>query len=651
MSEDVPDSQTQNYVPPSASTPPAAIAQAQAMVAMGLARSVEEALKLLKTQPELGSFFDQLGAFDQGDSEGGIGSPLRPLPPKIVRELDPAQWNRTAAQLVASGLDPSLLDAYQLMAELDLNNPGGENGLSRHPDAQMIESYIHSHPSWQVVMANNPSSNKRGGALGGMQQRLSPISNPFNSSKVDQIERGATNTVDDNMAAITLALLSYMTGGVTGGIAGAAGASPAVAGAAGGAAAGGATTAVQGGSGKDVLTSAGLGALGGAAGGSVADSSLGTRTATGAVTGAGRQYLSGGGSANDYLTAASRGAVGGAAASEGKGMLPGDMSEFDQSQNPVQIGGTSTPNPEIYSLPADRFNPASAGPMSLPGPGMALPTNPLDQLLAGVAAPTGAAPSETEKAPPAGEPAAAPPPRSETDAQIQKYAKMAQTIDKLYQTLNGPGGSTPRFEMPPRQEGQTDQEYFGQVGQSAVQYLGLDAATMRQAGLIPGSPQYIDYILQQADKIIEQVFADPTALDGQSPEEIQKAVRDLNDRDAQQLIRALYVRGTLGQMTTSADQTDPFTGISEDTGMLSGDQVQGPEAARQRGFARFVESLAGSDPRAALSGMLGRNVDLYGMQGNADERASQERLAEILAEEERRKRKAAARTSNYNSAY
>jgi len=212
------------------------------------------------------------------------------------------------------------------------------------------------------------------------------------------------------------------------------------------------------------------------------------------------------------------------------------------------------------------------------------------------------------------------------------YGSLAKKVYDLYKSVTG---DVPGFDVPAREEGQSDEEYFSEVGEAAVEYLSLDAADMAAQGLVPGTPQYIEYILDQADTIIEQVFDDPAAMG--SPEELKAALRDLNDRDAVQLIRALHVRGALGGMTTAPSVVDPFTGISEDLGMLPGEQTGGAEAARQRGVARSVEGLASStDPRAALSGMLGRNVDLFGMQEKADARRTE---AEQAEDEERRKRR------------
>jgi len=214
------------------------------------------------------------------------------------------------------------------------------------------------------------------------------------------------------------------------------------------------------------------------------------------------------------------------------------------------------------------------------------------------------------------------------------YGGIAKKVYDLYKSVTG---DVPGFEAPAREEGQTDEQYFTEVGEAAIEYLSLDAAAMRAEGLVPGTPQYIEYILSQADAIIEQVFDDPAAME--SPEELKAALRDLNSRDAAQLVRALHVRGALGSMTSASSVVDPFSGISEEIGMLPGEQVKGAEAARQRGLARSVEGLA-TGPRdqakEKLSGMLGRNVDLFGMQEKADARRTE---AEQAEDEERRKRR------------
>ena len=100
------------------------------------------------------------------------------------------------------------------------------------------------------------------------------------------------------------------------------------------------------------------------------------------------------------------------------------------------------------------------------------------------------------------------------------------------------------------------------------------------------------------------------------------------------------MRGSLGSLSFASEATDPFTGISEELGMLPGEQVAGAEAARQRGLARSLETLGGqSAPQAreTLGGMLGRDVDLYGMQANADARKLAAELAQQITEEKKRR--------------
>lgn len=623
-------------------TPPAVVAAvaaaAERLLASGQFTTLQDAIaSLQKEQGGVAGLFSgsSLGMFRPGsemdDNEGGFGSASRFYNPA-------AHLDQTVALLTARGLDPALEEAYRLMVELQVANPDD-------PEARLIQSYLNSQPSWYLATVVNADQHPRGGALGMMQQRLSPFSNPLKIDKLDQAERGITNFVDDNYAAITIALIAAMTGGAAGGAASAAGAGTMGAGAVGGAVAGATSTTLANDfepTGSQLATGTALGAAGGAAGGAIdttgmtAGQAAATRAAAGAGTGVARNALTGG-SSDDYWQSAVRGAISGVAGGGGRGMLPADMSEFDMSQNMPLAAPTEGIGPLASQESLAQF--LATVPKAVPGTTLPVGGQELDITAPGAAQAAAlagnAVGSDRQPAPP---PAEAPPPSDRsTEKQIQKYANAAKLVDKIYQMLSG-GRSTPGFTPPPRQEGQTDEEYFGDVGRAATDYLGLDPATMREAGLIPGSPQYMDYILEQADAIIEQVFDDPEALEGQTVEEIQAALRGLNDRDAQQLIRALYVRGALGQMTSASSVTDPFTGISEELGMLPGEQVQGPEAARQRGLARVLEQVAGGD-REALAGLFGRDADLFNMQANADTRKAQDILDEARAEEERRKRR------------
>ena len=226
---------------------------------------------------------------------------------------------------------------------------------------------------------------------------------------------------------------------------------------------------------------------------------------------------------------------------------------------------------------------------------------------------------------------------SKQSSDVQQAAQAIKIAKLLSALLNERGkGSVPEF---PPQGSMSNEEYT----QAAVEYLSLDPEDMREAGLEPGTPEYVDYILEQADSIIEQIFgADPSALlEGESIEDLQAALKDLTEQEAQQLTRALYVRGALGQMSFQSSSTDPFTGISEELGLLSGEQVEGAKAAHQRGIARSVESVAGlrgKEARAALGGMLGRKADLFNLQSSADARKLQAQLMELMDEEERKRR-------------
>jgi len=620
-----------------AGTPPAVVAQAQAMVANGQASSLAEALKLLGQQGGAGSFFSGPGLFADFDPTvevrgGGSGPGYQ-----VGRAMPDAEWNMLANQLLTRGLDPSLLEGYRVMVDLDRTEGEDQDaGRMRNPQADMLESIIRSHPSWQTVMSN-ADVRSRGGALRKLSNKLEPISNPLGIGTQRNLTGRASNFLDDNMEQIVLTALALMSAGAASGAAGAAGASATGAGAAGGAAAGASTSMAQGGSVEDTGRSAGLGALGGAAGGAAAGESagVGTQAATGAATGAARTALAGGGTMQDYLRSIGRGALGGAAGGgKGEGMLPGDMSEFDMSQNVeglerAEFEPLVSPEAAQQTL-RDIPEPVKGTTLLIGGKQLDITApDALQQALAALSAPM------LSSEPTASEPTAAPAPQSETEQQVKDYAKIAQKVDKLYQVIAGSGSSEQPF--PPQGE-MSDEEYQ----RSAVEYLSLDADAMEKAGLKAGTPEYMAYILEQADSIIAQLFGeDPYALlEGESVEDLQNALKDFTDKEVAQLTRALYVMGALGGTTSQSEVTDPFTGISESVGMLPG--VEGSEAAHQRGLARTLQYLArlpGQDARGLLSGLLGRDVDLFGLQGNADTQRAQAALQEMQDDEERRKKR------------
>ena len=222
----------------------------------------------------------------------------------------------------------------------------------------------------------------------------------------------------------------------------------------------------------------------------------------------------------------------------------------------------------------------------------------------------------------------------------QQLFSVARTVFALTQGDDDHGASAPQ-----RRAGQTDASYRREYANWAVDYLGLDAETMAKAGLEAGSPEYMQYILNQANSIIEQIFSRaPEALrGGESVEDLQSALGDMTKREMSQLSRALYVRGALGQLMGAGDYADPFTGLTESTvgGMLSPST-----AAYQRGIARSADELAGlrgGEARSYLDMLLGRRADLFGL--NAMGRANQLRAQlvaaqlenENLSDEERRR--------------
>jgi hypothetical protein len=197
-----------------------------------------------------------------------------------------------------------------------------------------------------------------------------------------------------------------------------------------------------------------------------------------------------------------------------------------------------------------------------------------------------------------------------TGEQLQGYAKAAQ---KLYDLLGDAEGA------PQRAEGQSDGEYSQQL----AEYMSLDAQEMADAGLQPGTPEYMEYIMAQADAVIAQ------ALEGVDVDaaDLASQLRGKTEAEMQQLQRALFVRGQMGQLMGTGTYSDPFTGAEQE---VVGDGMFNPAiGAYQRGRAQDVENLAGMGGGEALSfldSLIGRQGDPFGMQASADARAAQDRL-------------------------
>lgn len=213
-------------------------------------------------------------------------------------------------------------------------------------------------------------------------------------------------------------------------------------------------------------------------------------------------------------------------------------------------------------------------------------------------------------------------PLTVTGEDLQKYAKIAKTVDEV---LGSPE------DAPQRAEGQTEAAYQEQL----VEYLGLDVETMAAAGLQPGTQEYTDYILDQADRVIEQILGD---VEGVDAEELSAMLRSKTADEQMQLQRALYVRGQLGTSVNSGTYTDPFSGTQQE---VMGEGFNPSVAAHQRGLASDVDTLAGMGGEEGfdfLQGMLNRDVDLFGMQGRADARYEQALREQQLDDERKRRR-------------
>lgn len=208
-----------------------------------------------------------------------------------------------------------------------------------------------------------------------------------------------------------------------------------------------------------------------------------------------------------------------------------------------------------------------------------------------------------------------------TTRDLYKYAKIANSIESMF--------GSPQ-DAPQRAGGQSDQQYADQL----ANYMGLDAETMAGYGLMPGSPQYYEYIMAQADTIIDQVLA---GVDVDSAD-LAAQLRGKTAQEMQALQRALYVRGQMQTLVGSGSYADPVSGREEE--VISPDGMFNPGmAGYQRGLARNVDTLAGLRGVEAadyLDTLLGRSPDMYGMQAAADAQYQQALLEQ--QEDPRRRR-------------
>lgn len=197
-----------------------------------------------------------------------------------------------------------------------------------------------------------------------------------------------------------------------------------------------------------------------------------------------------------------------------------------------------------------------------------------------------------------------------------------RTAAKVANALIGMTGNDPQAQgAPQRQEGQSDADYSHDL----AGYLGLDADTMAQQGLTPGTQDYYDYIMQQADQVIQQIAGDVDV----NGDDLVAQFRGKSQEELEQLQRALYVRGQMDVLTGSGQHTDPFTGESQNVVAPGAGMFNPNVGAFQRGKAGDVEALRGMPGQEGydyLQQLLGRNVDLFGMDRAASARFERAKL-------------------------
>jgi hypothetical protein len=201
---------------------------------------------------------------------------------------------------------------------------------------------------------------------------------------------------------------------------------------------------------------------------------------------------------------------------------------------------------------------------------------------------------------------------------VDQYKELSQTVDSLT-------GGQPA-DAPVRGEGVSDDQY----AQELILYMGLSPEQILAAGYEPGTREYYDYVLSQADAIIMQIMGE--VGNTADAEQMAAALRAKSAEEIQDLQRALYVRGAMGQLMGSGEYTDPFSGQNVD--VLGSGMFNPSQGAYGAGLASDVDTLAqlgSTDPGAArefLQQLLGRNPDLFGMQARQDAQLEQAKVSE-----------------------
>ena len=215
------------------------------------------------------------------------------------------------------------------------------------------------------------------------------------------------------------------------------------------------------------------------------------------------------------------------------------------------------------------------------------------------------------------------------------YGKVAKTLYSIYRSVKGADlPDVPQFERPRQKEDQSDEEYLAEISGLALDYLGLDVDILIEEGYEPNTQDVLNYIRTFVDDTIVAAFGgvDPSEIEGEPLDNLLRQLHNFSEKEIEALLRALYVRGALGVMSFQEWAADPFTGEREFIGAESAKQ---PDiAAAKRGHARVLESVARQTPgeaRRSIKGMLGRSVDLFGLDAARKARAQDEMLAKYGA--------------------
>lgn len=215
------------------------------------------------------------------------------------------------------------------------------------------------------------------------------------------------------------------------------------------------------------------------------------------------------------------------------------------------------------------------------------------------------------------------------------YGKVAKTLYSIYRSVTGADlPDVPPFERPPQKKDQSDEEYLAEISALALDYLELDVDILIEEGYEPNTQDVLNYIRTFVDDTIVAAFGgvDPSEIEGEPLDNLLRQFHNFSEKEIEALLRALYVRGALGVMSFQEWAADPFTGERE---FIGAENAKQPDiAAAKRGHARVLESVARQTPgeaRRSIKGMLGRSVDLFGLEAARKARAQDEMLAKYGA--------------------